>query len=394
MKLNNILTLMLIGLGGVVITSCSDDNDSNPTLHKPTTFMLNTPATSELTIDLAETTDSIVLTWAQPNYGGMPLSTTYYIQYSANGTFTSLTDEDGNTTDSYVQEDEPITVCRGAIAVEDLNRNLMHLLDVKSADQVPAIQPVYFRVTAETYSTDVIYSNIIKLHVAPYFRSLVAADPIIWYLTGSCIGDGSWSSSVPVGCMPLYFSQENAYDEVTGSGVITWAGYLTTGGFKFRGSPDDNWAVQIGQGGSFGEYVLNDGGSGNITVPTDGCYTVTLDTKTNIPVITAYEGTVRVFDGISLSGSFNGWSDTEMTPVTTACENHDWYLTLDLTAGSEVKFKQTGSWDFNWGGNFSTLSYGYYGNGVGNGSNLYISEDGTYDIFFNDLLGVFRFVRK
>ena len=86
--------------------------------------------------------------------------------------------------------------------------------------------------------------------------------------------------------MPLYLDPDNTYDEVTGSGEIVWAGYLTSNGFKFRGSPDDNWAVQIGQGAGFGEYVLNDGGSGNITVPADGCYKIVLDTKTNEPVIT------------------------------------------------------------------------------------------------------------
>jgi len=394
MKLNDILIPVIVGLGLVAMTSCSDDNDSNPTLHQPTSFTLNTPAMSELTIDLAESKDSVVLTWSQPNYGGMPLATTYYIQYSADGQFSSTTDDDGNVTLNYVQEDEPLHTCRGAVAAEDLNRNLMHLLNVTSAAQVPAVQEVYFRVTAQTASTDLIYSNAVKQLVAPYFRALVAADPIIWYLTGSCIGDGSWASTVPTGCMPLYLSQDNTYDEVSGTGEITWAGYLTTGGFKFRGSPDDNWAVQIGQGGSFGEYVLNDGGSGNITVPTDGCYTVTLDTKTNIPVIASYEGTVRVFDGIALSGSFNGWGDTELSPITTVCENHDWYISIDLTAGTEVKFKQTGSWDFNWGGEFTSLSNGYYGNGVGNGPNLYIAEDGTYDIFFNDLTGLFRFVRQ
>lgn len=385
---------MLVGLGMVAVTGCSDDNDSNPKLHQPTSFTLNTPATSELAIDLAATSDPIELTWSQPNYGGMPLATTYYIQYSTDETFSSETDEEGNVTKNYVQEDEPLTSCRGGISAEDLNRNLMHMLNVTKEEQVPSVQEVFVRVTAQTYSTDVIYSNVVKLNVAPYFRALVAADPILWYLTGSCIGDGSWSSTVPMGCMPLYLDPDNTYDEVTGSGEIVWAGYLTSNGFKFRGSPDDNWAVQIGQGAGFGEYVLNDGSSGNITVPADGCYKIVLNTKTNEPVITEYDGTVRVFDGIALSGSFNGWSDTEMTPVTTACENHDWYATLDLEAGAEVKFKQSGSWDFNWGGSFSTLSYGYYGKGVGNGPNLYIAEGGTYDIFFNDLMGIFRFVRK
>ena len=152
--------------------------------------------------------------------------------------------------------------------------------------------------------------------------------------------------------------------------------------------------MQIGQGGSFGEYVLNDGGSGNISVPADGIYTVTLDTKSNTPAITLYDGTPKVFDGMALSGSFNGWGDTNFTPVTTVGENHDWYLSIDLNAGDEVKIKMAGEWTFNWGGASKTFSAGFYGKGENNGANLYISQSGTYDIFFNDILGLYRFVRK
>ena len=76
-------------------------------------------------------------------------------------------------------------------------------------------------------------------------------------------------------------------------------------------------------------------------------------------------------------------------------ENHDWHLTIDFTAGTEVKFKQgDDSWSFNWGGSLTNLSYGYYGTGVTNGDNLYIDEDGTYDVYFNDITGNYRFVRQ
>lgn len=394
MKFKYLLATMLVGGALIGFTSCDDDNDSNPTLRMPETFQLNTPALAEVPVDLELTADSIRLTWSQPDYGGMPLVTTYYLQYGIDDKFETVQDEEGNFINNFIQEDEPVSVVNKAIAPEDLNRNLMKLLNVTSADQVPEVQDVYFRVSAQTYSTGVIYSNIVKMKVQPYFRALVAADPFVWYMTGSCIGDGSWSSTVPTGCMPMYLSQQSTYDELDGSGDIVWAGYLSSSGFKFRGSPDDNWAVQIGQGDAFGEYKLNDGGSANISVPEDTYYMVVLNTKTNTPVITPFDGRVRTFSGISMAGSFNGWSDTEMTPVTTVVENHDWYATQEFAAGDEVKFKETGTWDTNWGGTLTSFSNGYYGNGEGNGYNLYIAEAGTYDIYFNDLLGVFRFVRQ
>ena len=394
MKLKYIIPTLLVGAGLMSFTSCSDDNDSTPTLHQPETFQLNTPALTGLPIDLASS-DSIVLTWSQPDYGGFPIVTTYYIQYTNEDEFVyrpaTETEEEYK---NYIQADEPLTVCRGAIATDDINRNIMHLLGITSADQVPADLKLNFRVTAQTYSTSTITSNTVSQMVAPYFKALVAADPVLWYLTGSCIGDGSWSSNVPAGCMPMYWDATSSYNEVDGTGNIVWTGFLSSSGFKFRGAYDDNWAVQIGQGGSFGEYVLNDGGSGNISVPADGIYTVTLDTKSNTPAITLYDGTPKVFDGMALSGSFNGWGDTNFTPVTTVGENHDWYLSIDLNAGDEVKIKMAGEWTFNWGGASKTFSAGFYGKGENNGANLYISQSGTYDIFFNDILGLYRFVRK
>ncbi len=390
MKTNHILTTMLVCLGLVAIWSCSDDNGSNPTMRVPESFTLNTPATAKYTIDLAEM-DSVILTWSQPDYGGMPLATTYYIQYGIDNTFSTTTDENGNETKNYVQADEPLTTCRGAIAVNDFNRQLMHLLNITAEGQVPSLQDVFFRISAKTYSSEAIYSNVVKISVSPYYQVLQAVDPIIWYLTGSCIGDGSWNNTVPTGCLPMYITQDNTYDETSGEGEILWSGYLTSGGFKFRGSPTDGWAVQIGQGDSFGEFKLNDGGSANISVPADGCYAVVLDTKTNTPTITAITDPVSTFTTIALAGTFNDWGDTDMTPVTTACENHDWFINIDLATGAEVKFKPGGTWSPNWGGTLTSLSNGFYGTGANNGPNLFISDGGNYNVYFNDILGTFRF---
>ena len=395
MKLNNIFSFALIGLGIIATTSCSDDNGSNPTMHQPETFALNTPALAGMAIDLESSKDSLAITWSQPDYGGYPAAVSYYIQYTTEDEFNESKDDEGKVTYNYVQIDDPINVCRGYLAYEDINRNIMHLLDITKSEQVPATQKLNIRVSAKTYSSQLIYSNTVSVLVKPYFRTLVATDPIIWYMTGSTIGDGSWSDPIPNGCQPLYIDPNNTYDEVTGTGVITWTGYLMGTGMKFRGSNTDGWKVQIGQGSAFGDYVLNDGGSGNITVPADGYYVVNLDTKTNTPEITAYEGKVNVFTGIALSGSFNGWGDTPMTAVTTVCENHDWYAVIDLNAGDEVKFKEEGSWDHNWGGGmFNKVSYGHYGIGASNGWNFYIPETGTYEIFFNDITGLFRFVKQ
>ena len=68
--------MLVLGLG--LFTACSDDNDSNPTVKEPTTFVLNTPALANAEIDLANS-DVLELTCSQPNYG-FPARTLYHVQ--------------------------------------------------------------------------------------------------------------------------------------------------------------------------------------------------------------------------------------------------------------------------------------------------------------------------
>ena len=152
--------------------------------------------------------------------------------------------------------------------------------------------------------------------------------------------------------------------------------------------------TQWGQGDAFGTYVKNDGGSGNITVPEAGIYTVSLNTATDELKIEKYGEAVPVFDGMAIAGSFNEWGDTPMTPCSTGWENHDWYISTSLSAGDEIKIKQAGSWDYNRGGSFITTNNGMYVYGVANGDNLVITESGNYLILFNDITGYIRFIKQ
>jgi hypothetical protein len=53
---------------------------------------------------------------------------------------------------------------------------------------------------------------------------------------------------------------------------------------------------------------------------------------------------------------------------------------------TELKFAAEGAWDVNWGANDFP-----YGVGVGNGPNIPVRA-GTYNVFFNDILGTYNFV--
>lgn len=65
---NIIKSALLVVMSLTLMTACSDDNDSNPTIQSPTEFKLNTPVLENTPIDLANSS-KIMLTCSQPNYG-------------------------------------------------------------------------------------------------------------------------------------------------------------------------------------------------------------------------------------------------------------------------------------------------------------------------------------
>ena len=388
--------------GLLLFTSCKDDNESNPVLTQPTAFVLNNIDVTG-NVDLKKST-SVTLTWSQPtpyNDYNTAMVPTYTIEVSPTASFNQAFDvnAEDNTGADFFALDETYSNGLGAeVNTETLNRMLLQLLGWTEAT-VPATQQVSFRVKSAVRDASFreyypIYSNVINLTTVPYYVELKPADPEIWWLIGADIADGSWGGDMGKCVIPMQTIDGAEYDKKTGQGEIQWIGYLGGNGFKLRGALDDGWASQWGQGDAFGSYVKNDGGSGNITVPEAGLYKVTLNTKDDKLTIDAYDGEAPVFSGMAISGSFNDWGDTPMTPCSTGWENHDWYITYEFATGDEVKIKQADSWDFNKGGAFINYSQGMYVYGVGNGANLVIAEAGTYMIIFNDITGYIRFIKQ
>ena len=394
-------TILLAVAGLSLFTSCKDDRDSNPTLTQPTTFVLNEPAVNG-TIDLERTSAPIVLTWSQPtpyNNFNAPIVPTYWVEMSPTGDFGTAFDpnaEDNTGADYFVLNETYSSGKNVEISAENLNLTMLQMMGWTEAT-VPAQQPLYVRIKSAVRDAsfkeyNVIYSNVITLMTAPYYKVLKPADPELWWLIGSDIADGSWGGDMGKCVIPMQTIEGVEYDSKAGQGTIQWIGYLGGTGFKLK-QYLDSWDYQWGQGDAFGSFVKNDGGSGNITVPAAGLYTITLDTKNDKLSVDAYSGAASVFGGMAISGSFNGWGDTDMTPCSTGWENHDWYITYEFVAGDEVKIKQAGSWDYNKGGTFVEYSEGMYVYGVSNGANLVIPEAGTYMIFFNDITGYIRFIK-
>ncbi|MCR5678766.1 MAG: SusE domain-containing protein [Prevotella sp.] len=387
-----------------VLTACKDDNDSNPTLTQPTTFVLNEPVVGTGLVDLANT-EVINLTWSQPtpynNYNA-PVVPTYTIQLSSVGTFNQEFDEnlEDNTGADFISLSETYSSGNVDVTAETIAKALQQLNGWEQA-AVPATLDVYFRIKSairdasfKEYYT--ILSNTQKVRVIPYYIELSDAPVEIWYLTGGCIADGSWSNSqaaIGSGMTPMYMKPGFEYDKKTGKGEIEYAGYFPEGAnFKII-APEglSNWNYGLCGGNEEGGQVYRDGGDdpGNISVTTAGYYKLTLNTETHELVWEKLSDTQGAYTQMSMPGDYQGWdvASNLMTPLTTATENHDWVIaTVTYDADTNLKFAADGGWAVNWGGTAFP-----FGTGTQDGPNIPVTA-GTYKVFFNDLLGNYMFI--
>lgn len=382
---------MLLSMA-LVFTACEDDRDSNPTLVQPTSFTLNNPVNT--LVNLAAST-GIPFAWSQPDFGGWPAACEYQLEVSPTNEWTvSTADADADTTGTVVANYATIKTvyasCSGNMLTEELNKALNKIAKWEEGN-VPEKQTVYVRCSAVTAGAQKVYSNVVSLDVNPYYVdvSTEVSDEIqLWYLIGACIGDGSWSigGDVGVAMIPMYPVYKDDGSVVPGE--IQYVGYFPADqGFKLIQVPG-SWDAQWGQGDA--GYVKNDGGSSDIKLPADGYYMIHLNTATDELTIEPYVLAVGVYNQIAMPGNYQGWDTGSdlMNPMSTLdnVENHDWYLKSVTYEETTLKFAADNSWDVNWGGK------GFpHGLGTQGGPDIAVPA-GTYNVYFNDILGTYNFV--
>lgn len=396
----------------VAFTSCDSDRDSNPELLTPTEFTVNNPAVGDALVDLEKST-SVELTWSQPQFTTMnaPVAANYQVQVSSTGSFTTKYNEEAedNSSADYIVLDDIYNLCKANIPTASIATALQKL-NKWDEDQVPAEQKVSMRVRAflqdaSMVTVSEVASNVVTLNTVPYYVVLTTADPVLWYLIGGDIGDGLWKWDIPSSLLPMQPIKDGVYDKKTGEGETEWVGYLGGNGIKLNLGEADGWKNQVGKDGD--NFVLNNGGSGDIKVATPGVYRVVFNTtgakgaEGNTPAqitIEPYEGNAPTYSTICLTGDYNGWLETgnAMSPVHTCAgeNNHDWYLTFENPEGGAVKFNN-GTWGTNWGsetGGVLTFNSGdLYGWGAAGGGNIALPA-GKYMVIFNDITGYYRFI--
>lgn len=417
MKNKYMMGALLFGIISL-FASCSDDNDSNPTLIQPTEFTLNTPEYANSTIDLEHST-GLGLTWSQPKYtaDNAPINATYEVQVSPTNTFTVSTDEaaadeSGEKVPDYAALSNTTQKCNISASAEEIDKALVKILKWTEGN-VPATQEVYVRVNAfvqeGTSRLNPVASNSVKLNVNPYYIELKDATPTMWYLVGNMFG-AKWGNNKDIGvdALPMFLKPNFSYDKKTGAGEIEYTNYFLTGDYNDKAECDGagfkilplsfNWDNSMNADGATKGTIINrNGGSdgGHIVAPEAGYYTITLNTADNTAKMVKYEGTVNDYGTIQISGSFNDWVDTPMLPYNTeGVENHAWYYVMDVAAGTtaQFKFKIAGSWDTSWGYGAADGAINMYGKCDAGGKNIGLAE-GKYVISFNDITGSFSIVK-
>ena len=157
---NIIKSALLVVMSLTLMTACSDDNDSNPSIQTPTEFKLNTPALENTPIDLANSS-KIILTCSQPNYG-----------YTASVQYTVQVATDENMTDA-VELSETSSSAKVAINASSLASALTNIFVEKGKTEAdfPMDVKAYFRLKANIVTSNgnvvegtEILSNVVSLN--------------------------------------------------------------------------------------------------------------------------------------------------------------------------------------------------------------------------------------
>lgn len=405
-----------------LFASCSDDNDSNPTLIQPTEFKLNTPEYANGFIDL-EKSKELNFTWSQPKYtaDNAPLNVTYEIQVSPKNSFTVSADEAANDESGEKVADydilSPTTqYCNATITAEEIDKSLVRVLKFKE-NEVPAEQEVSIRINAYIVEgnkrLNPITSNTVTFKAKPYFVELKDATPIMWYLVGNMFG-GKWGDnkeSIGVENLPMFMKPNFRYDKKTGTGEIEYTNFFLTDEFNkkaesavagFKILPSSfNWDYSMDGGGKLKDNIAYRGSTnsdgGHILAGAAGYYTITLNTAKNTATMVKYEGDVTDYGTIQIAGTFNDWTDTPMLPYNTeGVENHAWYYVMEVPAGETASFKfkiaDGNTWGKSWGYGATNGAINMYGKCESGGNDIGL-EAGKYVISFNDITGSFSIVK-
>lgn len=307
---------------------------------------------------------ALTLTWTAAAYS-QPVEINYKIEASATEAFES----------PYLMSNVSDSQNFASYTVKEINTAAKNIGFAPNVEQT-----MYFRITAflgSSYLYSV--SNVTSLKVTPY-----RAKPIYTYTDLYMIGSaavGNWDNNENNNTLlPLLKTSVSTKYTFTGlfkSGVDMGFKIIKNKGF---------WDVQYGKGASEGQ-LSTDGGSGNLTVPADGYYKLTIDTSALTYTLEPITNPTTTYTSVSIIGSVIGNWDIDTQLTKSSFDPHVWSASnVDMVAGS-FKFRANNSWDVSWGTDSE-----FFGTAQLGGANIPVNSDWTYDVYFNDVTGAYTLI--
>ena len=324
MKMKNIFksTLLLMCSVGL-FAACADDNDSNPTISQPSTFVLNTPGYASMPVNL-ETSIELPFTWSSPDYG-FPVQAEFVLQASISGNFTVSVEEaeEFGTIPDYYEVNTTFTGGTGAIPAAKLAA-AVNMMGSWADGEKPETVKLYVRALASTKGTNVVTSNVVEILVVPA-DEIAPAWPEYIYEIGN---ESGWGTP-------------HALRSPAQDGIYVGFYYLD-GEFKFKPNEND-WN---GDWENDGEGKIADNGGDNMPGVDPGFYQIKVD-------LNEMTYSTTLITNISIIGGFNDWGgDVEMTYNV---DGGYWECTTGEVTG-EYKFRANHDWGINWGGSEDNLT--------------------------------------
>ena len=222
--------MLLAGLAAT--TSCSEDRESNPTVMKPTAFVLNTPAMTDQYIELSQK-NSVHLTWSQPDYGYNAYAT-YKVQVGLVQADGSIKWNEDNGAPKYLET--PYYKCNVNINAEEIAMAINAIDGVTKEDDYVDMgyRGIAMRVASSirnSVNEEIPGSTIISNHVV--FKNMKAycavKSPAALWIIGNCSG---WSE--PSAGNAAALADWRIFETEIGSNVFEGVITMPAGNLQFR----------------------------------------------------------------------------------------------------------------------------------------------------------------
>lgn len=227
---NLLKSIIVLACGAFVFASCSDDNDSNPTVVVPASIQLFTPSVASNTIDL-QYSSGIDLVCTYPDYG-FPVLKLYSVQVSLNEDMSDYVTLTQTYSDSKFSID--------AAELASILTNIMVEGNGKTEADFPMNIPVYLRVCAALSAGGTavpgsqVLSNVVKLDNVRLVYSLPPVNvPEKLYITGNFCG-WSWDADKCFEMVPAWGARDDKNQSDTQWSLV----WIDDSGIKFNTARD------------------------------------------------------------------------------------------------------------------------------------------------------------